>query len=167
MSGSSRRTRIQMPRRRISWPLPLLLASVAVTAVAAFNAQRAVWSHQRTASRLLRDYASFTAWTSQGQVVDVLDGAVMASLQYIMHGRMLHRFPENGPRPNAGELWRYYSSNDRFRTRLCTPKRCPESFPPSVYFGFSLGADTLRVAPRAAVPEADAWLEVAPESDRR
>jgi signal transduction histidine kinase len=145
----------------------LLLASVGMTAVAAFNAQRAVWSHQRTASRLLRDYASFTAWTSQGQVVDVLDGAVMASLQYIMHGRMLHRFPENGPRPNAGDLWRYYSSNDRFRTRLCTPKRCPESFPPSVYFGFSLGADTLSVAPRAALPEADAWLEVAPESDKR
>ena len=167
MASQPRSSRVPLPGRRFSWPLMLLLASVGMTAVAAFNAQRAVWSHQRTASRLLRDYASFTAWTSQGQVVDVLDGAVMASLQYIMHGRMLHRFPENGPRPNAGDLWRYYSSNDRFRTRLCTPKRCPESFPPSVYFGFSLGADTLSVAPRAALPEADAWLEVAPESDKR
>ena len=140
----------------------LLLASVGVTAVAAFNAQRAVRSHQRTASRLLRDYASFTAWTSQRQVGDGLDGAVMASLQYIMHGRELHQFQRNGPRPNADDLWRYYNDSDRFRTRFCTPKRCPESFPPSVYFGFTLGADTLRVAPRAAVPEADAWLEVAP-----
>src|SRR5688572_6761006 len=167
MSGSSRRTRIQMPRRRISWPLPLLLASVAVTAVAAFNAQRAVYSHQRTASRLLRDYASFTAWTSQRQVEEALDGAVMASLQYIMHGREPHQFQRNGPRPNADELWGYYMNNDRFRTRFCTPKRCPESFPPSAYFGFTLGADTVRVAPRAATPEADAWLEVAPEAEKR
>jgi signal transduction histidine kinase len=36
-----------------------------------------------------------------------------------------------------------------------------------VYFGFTLGADTLRVAPRAATPEADAWLEVAPPTDKK
>ena len=106
MGSVARRSRIQLPRRRISWPLLLLLASVGVTAVAAFNAQRAIVSHQRTASRLLRDYASFTAWTSQQQVVGVLDGAVMASLQYIMHGREGHIFQRNGPRPNADDLWR-------------------------------------------------------------
>ena len=167
MSRSARRSRIQVPRRRFPWPLLLLLASVAVTAVAAFNAQRAVYSHQRTASRLLRDYASFTAWTSQQQVVGVLEGAVMASLQYIMHGRVGHTRQQNGPAPNADDLWRYYSNNDRYMTRFCTTKRCPESFPPSVYFGFTLGADTLRVAPRAATPEADAWLEVAPVAERR
>ncbi|HUQ79485.1 MAG TPA: hypothetical protein VM076_00030, partial [Gemmatimonadaceae bacterium] len=160
-------SRIALPGRRFSWPLMLLLASVAVTGVAAYKAQQAVWSHQRTATRLLRDYASFTAWTSEQQVVDGLEGAVMASLQYIMHGRELHQFQRNGPRPNADDLWGYYNRNDQFRTRLCTPKRCPESFPPSVYFGFSLGADTLRVSPRAATPEADAWLEVAPASDKR
>ncbi|HEX6049974.1 MAG TPA: histidine kinase dimerization/phospho-acceptor domain-containing protein, partial [Gemmatimonadaceae bacterium] len=158
---------MQPPRRRISWPLLLLLASVAVTAVAAFNAQRAVYSHQRTASRLLEDYASFTAWTSQQQVVGAVEGAVMASLQYIMHGRLGHIRARNGPAPDAGELWQYYANNDRFMTRFCTPKRCPESFPPSVYFGFTLGSDTLRVAPRAATPEADAWLEGAPAAERR
>jgi len=52
----------------------LLLASVGVTGVAAFNAQRAVWSHQRTASRLLGDYASFTAWTSQRKIEAGLEG---------------------------------------------------------------------------------------------
>ncbi len=160
--------RIRLPgRRRFSWPLLLLLASVGVTAVAAFKAQQAVVSHQRTASRLLSDYASFTAWTAQRQVISGVDGAVMASLQWIMHGREPHRFQRNGPRPNAEDLWGYYNNNDRSRTRFCTPKRCPESFPPSVYFGFSLGADTIQIAPRAAVPEADAWLEVAPASDKR
>ena len=167
MSSPDRPKRVDLPGRRFSWPLLLLLASVGVTGVAAFNAQRAVRSHEQTASRLLRDYASFTAWTSQRKVESALDGAVMASLQYIMHGREGHQFQRNGPRPNADDLWRLYNNNDRFRTRFCTSKRCPESFPPSVYFGFSLGADTLQVAPRAAVPEADAWLEVAPESDRR
>ena len=165
--SQSRPARIKLPGRRVSWPFVLLLASVGVTTVAAFNAQRAVWSHQRTASRLLRDYASFTAWTSQRQVIAGLDGAVMASLQYIMHGRELHQFQRNGPRPNADDLWRYYSNNYRFRTRFCTPRRCPESFPPSAYFGFTLGADTLRVAPRAAVSDADGWLEVAPQTDKR
>ena len=167
MTPDPRPRRIGLPGRRFSWPLLLLVASVGATAFAAFNAQRAVYSHQRTASRLLRDYASFTAWTSQRQVEEGLDGAVMASLQYIMHGREPHMFQRNGPRPNADDLWRYYSNNDRFMTRFCTSKRCPESFPPSVYFGFTLGADTLRVAPRAAAPEADAWLEVAPATDRR
>ena len=165
--STPRPTRVRLPRRPFSWPLVLLLASVAVTAVAAFHAQRAIYSHQRTASRLLSDYASFTAWTSQRQVVGALDGAVMASLQYIMHGREGHVFRRNGPRPNAGELWGYYRNNDRYRTRFCTPTRCPESFPPSAYFGFTLGADTLHVAPRAATPEADAWLEVASAADRR
>jgi signal transduction histidine kinase len=145
----------------------LLLASVCATGVAAFYAQEAVWSHQRTAARLLRDYGAFTAWTSQRQVITGLDGAVMASLQYIMHGRELHQMARNVPRPNADDLWRLFNNNDRFRTRFCTPRRCPEAFPPSVYFGFSLGSDTLRVAPRAASPDADAWLEVAPDSDKR
>ena len=167
MNPRARTSRIALPVRRFSWPLLLLLVSVAVTTVAAFNAQRAVWSHRRTAERLLRDYGAFTAWTSQRKVISGLDGAVMASLQYIMHGRDVHNFQRNGPRPNADDLWRYYNNNDRFSTRLCTPRRCPESFPPSVYFGFTLGADTLRVAPRAATPEADAWLEVASETDRR
>jgi signal transduction histidine kinase len=167
VGATSRRTRIPLPGRRFSWPLVLLLASVCATAVAAFYAQQAVWSHQRTAARLLRDYGAFTAWTSQRQVITGLDGAVMASLQYIMHGRELHQMRRNGPRPNADDLWHNYNNNDRFRTRFCTPKRCPEAFPPSVYFGFSLGADTIRVAPRAASPEADAWLEVAPEADKR
>ena len=167
MTPDPRPKRIGLPGRRLSWPLLLLVASVGATAFAAFNAQRAVYSHQRTASRLLRDYASFTAWTSQRQVEEELTGAVMASLQYIMHGREPHTFQRNGPRPNAHELWRYYSNNDRFQTRFCTPKRCPELFPPSAYFGFSLGADTIQIAPRAATPEADAWLEVAPASDKR
>ena len=167
MASTPRRTRIPLPGRRFSWPLALLLASVCATTVAAFNAQQAVRSNQRTAARLLRDYGAFTAWTSQRKVITGLDGAVMASLQYIMHGRELHQMRRNGPRPNADDLWRNYNNNGRFRTRFCTPKRCPEAFPPSVYFGFSLGSDTLRVAPRAATPEADAWLEVAPESDRR
>ena len=167
MTPELRPKRVGLPGRRLSWPLLLLLASVAATAFAAFNAQRAVYSHQRTASRLLRDYASFTAWTSQRQIEKGLNGAVMESLQYIMHGREPYIFQRNGPRPNADDLWRYYSNNDRFSTRLCTPKRCPESFPPSAYFGFTLGADTIRVAPRAATPDADAWLEVAPERDKK
>src|SRR5829696_2708055 len=167
VESRARASRIQLPGRRFSWPLMLLLASVAVTAVAAFNAQRAVWSHQRTASRLLRDYASFTAWTSQRQVIGTLEGAVMASLQYIMHGRDLHENTRYGPVPNADDLWRYFNNQERSRTRFCTRKSCPESFAPSVYFGFTLGSDTLRVAPRAATPEADAWLEVAPQGDRQ
>jgi len=154
VTAPSRTGRIALPSRRFSWPLALLLASVGVTAIAAYNAQRTVRSHERTASRLLHDYASFTAWTSQRKIESGLDGAVMASLQYIMHGRELHQFRRNGPAPNADELWRYYSNNDQHRTRFCTPKRCPEAFPPSVYFGFTLGADTLRVAPRAAARRA-------------
>ena len=167
MTSPDRPQRIRLPGRRFSWPLLLLLASVGVTAVAAFNAQRAIVSHQRTASRLLRDYASFTAWTSQRQVEKGVDGAVLASLQYIMHGRELHTMQRNGPPPNADGMWLYYNAGDRSRTRLCTPKRCPEAFPPSAYFGFTLGTDTLRVAPRVAMPEADAWLEVASEADKR
>jgi signal transduction histidine kinase len=163
----ARANRIKLPGRRLSWPLVLLLASVGVTSIAAISAQRTESSHRRTAERLLRDYASFTAWSSQHQVIGTLEGAVMASLQYIMHGRELHENTRYGPIPDADDLWRYFNNQARVRTRFCTPKRCPENFPPSVYFGFALGADTLRVAPRAATPEADAWLEVAPASDRK
>lgn len=167
MTGANRRSRVRLPRRRFSLALGLLVASVGVTAIAAFNAQRAVLSHQRTANGLLRDYAAFAAWSTQHEVASVLEGAVMAALQYIMHGRDLHENTRHGPVPNADDLWRYYNSQAGFRTRFCTPKRCPESFPPAAYFGFTLGADTLRVALGVATPDGDAWLQGASAGDRR
>src|SRR5690242_10443021 len=48
------------------WPLPLLLVSLALTAVAAVDAHRAVVSQRVMATRALREFASFAGW-SYGQ----------------------------------------------------------------------------------------------------
>ena len=47
----------------VPWPLVVLLLSIALTAVAAFDAQRAVRTQRRVADRALREYASFAAWS--------------------------------------------------------------------------------------------------------
>ena len=49
--------------RRFRWPLILLLASIGLTAFAAFEAQRAVKSQDVLAERALKEYASFAVWS--------------------------------------------------------------------------------------------------------
>jgi signal transduction histidine kinase len=111
----------------------LLLAAVVVTSVAAYQAQDAVRSHRRTATRLVRDYGAFGAWTFAQYAAAALHEQAWRIL-----GPIQHRYVHQDLRiPDASLLALYFgrSFDDPTARR----------HPPSSYFGYMLGSDTMKV----------------------
>ena len=138
-----------------SWPLLLLVAVMAVMSVAAYQAQDAVRSHRRTAVRLVRDYASFGAWTFAQRA-----GSAMQETAWRVLGPIQHRYVHQDLNiPDAGLLARYYdrSFDDKSTVR----------HPPSSYFGFMLGTDTLRVVGDSLEPAMRRWVHDTIEATSR
>lgn len=125
---------------RPGWPLFLLLASLAVTALAALQAQRVARSHATTARRVLGDYAGIAAWNYGRFLTAALDSAIIGVLRPVMHWQMLGRLHE-GDAPSG----RWFTDNyldPGFR--YYDPERVPD-FLPRTYVSFMLGADTIAV----------------------
>jgi signal transduction histidine kinase len=116
-------------------PLVLLLASIALIAVAAFQAQDAVRSSKRQAEEALRDYTSFAAWSFRRHLEDELFLAASAVLRPINHGDGLHVSPYI---PDAAELAHMLP----WDSAGCYCHRAP--YPPVQFFAFLLGSDTLK-----------------------
>lgn len=131
MLGSTRSARTAVP-------VLLLLSGVTVMAVVAFQAHRAVRSHQATVEEALRDYAAVTAWSFEHHLTNELDGAFWEHLQAVNHGEGMHSSPEI---PAARTLGHYLD----WDSAGCLCHRPDYSV--EAYFGFTLGADTIEVAP--------------------
>ena len=142
------------PRRPHSpstrWPLALLLAAVALTAVAAFDAQRAVRSNRDLAERALRDYAGFGAWSYQQHLRQSVEMAIGEALGAVNHGDELHTSPGI---PEAEELAHYLHWDGR-----CGCHRTQLGPTPAVFYGFTLGADTLGVGLNRFADPSQGWL---------
>ena len=132
---------IPFPRLRFPelphWPLVLLLIAIAVTALAALDAHRAVRSHERIARQALSDYASFAAWSYHQHLREALSEAVREVLGPVQHGHEVHRSPNI---PHARELAHFLPWSDG-----CFCHRPRFGPVPAAFFGFTLGADTLGV----------------------
>jgi len=140
-------TRLARSRRHLGWPLLLLLASFAATALTAWQAHRAAREHRRTAERLLGEYAAFAAWSYTGHAERALGEAAWLVVNPILHR---HEHDLEGW-PDAPDLIRYYQSSlDRCE---CEPASRPGS-----YFAFALGADTLGVAGDSMRAALRAWV---------
>jgi signal transduction histidine kinase len=125
-------------RFRLNLPLLLLLASAALLAVAAFQAQDAVRSSKRQAEEALRDYTTFAAWSFRQHLRDELFRAAAAVLQPLNHGNSLHEAPGIPPAIRLGHMLPFDSAG-------CYCHRAP--YPPTHFIAFSLGSDTLAVVP--------------------
>ena len=119
-------------RRHVSWPLLLLVASLAAIGVAGFQAQRASRLQRQTADQLLHDYAAFAAWTFRQEVNDVLREAAWQVLNPILH-RDMHMLQR---RPGAGHLVQY----QRHSLAECG---CDPAYRVGTYFAFVLGDSVL------------------------
>src|SRR5688500_1979836 len=91
-------------RLRLRWPLALLLVSIGVTALAAWEAQRAFRSQRATAERALQEYASFAAWSYQQHLRERLEMLAREALGAVNHGEGMHTSPRI---PAAFELAHY------------------------------------------------------------
>ena len=138
------------PSLSVRWPLALLLASVLLTGVAAFQAQRAVRFHRDLAERALRDYAGFGAWSYQQHLQQALESAVGEALGAVNHGDDLHTNPGI---PDAEELAHYLRWDAR-----CGCHRSRLGPSPAAFYGFTLGADTLGVGLNQFAEPARGWL---------
>ena len=131
------------------WPLPLLLVSLALTAVAAVDAHRAVVSQRETATRALREFASFAGWSYTQHLEDRLSVMLRETLGAVNHGERLHESPNI---PRAGELAHYIP----FDTR-CNCHRARFGPNPSSLFAFRLGEDSLDVAVNSHPYPTEGW----------
>jgi len=110
---------------RVPWPLVVLLLSIALTAVAAFDAQRAVRTQRRVADRALREYASFAAWSYAQHLALMLDGIGREVLGAVNHGDNMHTAPYV---PDAHDIVRYLRWDDACGCRHTIVGPSPDAY---------------------------------------
>lgn len=129
-------------RQAWSWPLVLLIASLAVMLGTAWKAHILQRQRKQTAEQLLRDYAAFGAWTYQRQLGNHLEEFAWQVFNPVMH-REMHTNPRT---PTALSLSGY-------RTKSLLDCRCDSTTQPSSYFSYVLGSDTMMVAGAPLTPD--------------
>jgi signal transduction histidine kinase len=128
--------RFRPPRTAV--PVALLLLGMGVMVVVAFQAHRAVRSHQATIEEALLDYAAVTAWSLEHHLATELESALWEHLQAVNHGEGVHSSPNIPPAHELG----HYLDWDSAGCLCHRPDYAIEA-----YFGWTLGSDTIEVAP--------------------
>src|SRR5688572_22839557 len=113
------------------WPLPLLLVSLGLTAVAAIDAHRAIRSQRDMADRAMREFASFAGWSYNERLENRLQAMLRESLGAVNHGNAVHETP---PVPSARHLPHYLPFDSR-----CNCHRTYFGPNPIGMFAFELG----------------------------
>ena len=135
---------------RVRWPLVVLLLSIALTAVAVVDAQRAVRSQQRVAERALREYASFAAWSYSRHLTEMMLLMSREAIGAVNHGDALHTGAQV---PHATDLAAYLPWD-----ASCPCHRTRTGPRPTTFFAMQVGkpaievgrADHERMLPRAS-----------------
>ena len=123
------------------WPLLLLAASLGLVVLTTVVAVLASRKHAATTAQLLRDYASFAAWSYSQRLAQELEEGAWVTLNPIQHSEP-HAMRGM---PAAADLVGYRREN----LIRC---RCAGGVEPATYFRYRLGGDTLQAvgAPIAA-----------------
>src|SRR6185503_18409271 len=132
-----------------SWPLPLLLVSLALTGLAAFDAHRAVASQDATVQRAMREFSSFAAWSYDQKLQERLGVMLREALGAVNHGDNLHMEPPVPRAQNLAHILPFDTRCDCHRTRF-GPN-------PAALFAFRLGEDSLEVAVNTHPDPAEGW----------
>lgn len=137
------------PAFRLRWPLIILMGSIGLTALAAFDAQRTVRRQDEVVNRALHEFSSFAAWSYGEHLKQQLSLAAAEAIGAVNHGGNMHTNPKV---PDAEELVHYIPMNARcdcHRTRL-GPN-------PATFFGFKLGTTTVDVARNVNANPEEGW----------
>lgn len=121
------------------------MASIGLTAIAAFDAQRAVRGQNAVVNRAVREFSSFAAWSYSEHLKQQLSASAVEVVGAVNHGGNMHTNPHV---PAAHELI-HYLPNDL----ECDCHRTQAGPNPASFFGFRLGTVDVGVAEnRYAVP---------------
>ena len=131
------------------------MASIGLTAFAAFDAQRTVRGQNAVVNRAVREFSSFAAWSYSEHLKQQLSLAAVEAVGAVNHGENMHTNPRV---PAAHDLVHYLPEDircDCHRTRL-GPN-------PASFFAFKLGSRDVGVAlNRYSVPSEGWRVEAMP-----
>ena len=71
---------------RLRWPLLVLMASIGLTAFAAFDAQRTVRGQNEVVSRAIHEFSSFAAWSYGEHLKQQFSAASAEVIGAVNHG---------------------------------------------------------------------------------
>src|SRR6185503_5068404 len=122
---------------RLRWPLLVLLASIAITAIAAFDAQRAIRAQDAVVSRALSEVGNFASCSYGQHLQEQLGNGAREVLGAVNHGDNMHTGRQIPP---ANELVHYLYFDQRCECHK--PRRGPN---PVNFLAIKLGSARLDV----------------------
>jgi hypothetical protein len=142
---------------RLRWPLLVLLASIAITAIAAFDAQRAIRAQDAVVNRALNEVVSFASWSYGQHLQEQLGNGAREVLGAVNHGDNVHTGRHIPP---TNELVHYLFFDQRCQCHQ--PRRGPV---PINFLAIKLGSDRLDVATNTNSDPSEGWRvdDVMPE----
>src|SRR4051812_17328742 len=123
---------------RLRWPLLVLLASIGLTAFAAFDAQRTAFGQKDVVDRAIREFSSFAAWSYSEHLKQQISASAVEVVGAVNHGDNMHTSPHI---PLAHELVHYLPNDIE-----CDCHRALAGPNPKAFFAFKLGATDVDVA---------------------
>lgn len=142
---------------RLRWPLLVLMVSIALTAFAAFDAQRVVRGQNRLVAQALQEFATFTAWSYGEHLQQQLSGSAVEVVGAVNHGENMHTNPRVPEPEDLVQYLPYDSKCDCHRARI-GPN-------PATFFAFKLGSRNVEVAKNLYVNKDEGW-RIDPMPDR-
>src|SRR5688500_19425870 len=106
------------PAFRLRWPLLILMGSIGLTALAAFDAQRTVRRQDEVVNRAIHEFSSFAAWSYGEHLKQQLSAVAAEAIGAVNHGGDMHSNPKV---PDAEELVHYLPTDVRCDCHRASP----------------------------------------------
>lgn len=134
----------------LAWPLAVLLVGVSAVVLTGFEVSRSIRSNRLVAERARYGYGKFALWSYREHLAEKMRGAAREVLGAVNHGQQLHMSPEIPPAAELGHYLPYEPACECHRTEFGPL--------PMVFFGTTVGSDTVGVGPNFYPDPARGWL---------
>jgi signal transduction histidine kinase len=138
---------VRIPRLR--WPLIVLLVSIGLTAIAAFEAQRTVRSRRTLAEHALQEYAGFAAWSYAQHLLLAIHNVEREAIGAVNHGENMH---SDRRVPTASDLAYYLPWDER-----CACHRTTFGPNPQAFFAIDVRSGKLNVGVNSYANPDEGW----------
>jgi signal transduction histidine kinase len=128
----------------------VLMASIGLTAFAAFDAQRTARGQTAVVNRAIHEFSSFAAWSYGEHLKQQLSLSASEVVGAVNHGGDMHTNPRV---PTAAELVHYMPEDDS-----CKCHRSRFGPNPAAFFAFKLGSREVDVARNYYTEPGEGWL---------
>lgn len=128
----------------------VLLAGLAAVVLLGVEVSRSIRTNQQVAERARFGYGRFALWSYREHLAERMRGAAREVLGSVNHGQQLHMSPNIPP---AGELGHYLPFEP-----ACGCHRTEFGPLPMVFYGTTVGSDTMGVGPNFYADPSRGWL---------